>query len=160
MSGDQSAILGAGFGLRPTGLISGGSVFAALQTYTTGAISSTNGLKTVVTGSLTANALSTILSLSGRGVLSCLCAANNNNGSRTHRLKVTIDGVVVIDMTSGASATNTAEIFFAIGNGVPTAATPSLILDPIAFNSSLLVEYASSLTETGSSKIGYRYMPL
>jgi hypothetical protein len=113
-----------------------------------------SGQKDVLTGALTANTLSTVLSITGSGVVNLLCAQSVDATSRTHRLKVTIDGVVAFDATSAAIAAANKGIP-AIGLFVNGGATP--VLDQIPFNTSFLVEYASSVTETGKTTISYLY---
>ena len=118
------------------------------------------GIKTVLSGALTANTLATILSLSGTGVVSFVAAESVDATSRTHRIKITLDGVVVFDATSAAVATVQAvcPVIGAITNATGTA-TSVVTFEPLAFNASLLIEYASSVTETDKSAIGYRYYP-
>jgi hypothetical protein len=113
-----------------------------------------NTSKNVLTGALTANTLSTVLSVTGSGVVNCLSASGVDATSRTHRLKITIDGVVALDVTSTAIAAANKGID-AIGTSLN--AGTYLIFDQIPFNTSFLVEYASSVTETGKTTISYLY---
>lgn len=102
-------------------------------------------------GATTAATLKTILSVTGAGCLNFVSAQSRDATSRTIRVKVTIDGVAVADMISSAiTATNTGII--AIGglasyfDGVNYI--PSVVPGKLAFNTSLLVQVASSLGET------------
>ena len=135
---------------------------AALVGYTTSVSRPLqNGLvnaKSVVTGALTAATLSTILNLSGKGVISFLACNSGSATGRTHRFKITLDGTVVFDATS-ASTGNTSAYFPVIGYCTDLVAASFITAhsEPIYFNTSLLVEYASSLSETGLTDIAYKY---
>jgi hypothetical protein len=113
-----------------------------------------SGAKDVVTGVLIANTLSTVLSITGSGVVNFLTAQSVDTTARTHRLKITIDGVVVSDNTSASVAAVNKGIA-AIGLIGLSAGGP--VIDQIPFNSSFLAEYASSVTETGKTIISYVY---
>ena len=123
------------------------------------ATSSVNGLypgytsaKIYSVGACTANTLKTILSVSGKGAIS-FCALNEGDTvARTERVKITLDGVVIFDATTAGSAVNYAACEI-IGSIVPawngTYNLYSGICEtPLQFNTSLLVEFASSLSET------------
>jgi hypothetical protein len=114
-------------------------------------------------GACTAGVLRTILSITGAGCISYFGGYGVDATSRTHRLKLTFDGTVVLDATS-AAITLPNRSFFAIGcNRWTDYASSAYYIAygiyevPLYFNSSLLVEYASSLTETDKTKFGYRY---
>lgn len=160
MSGSQSSLVGGG-GLQPRGVINGTSV-AAYVDNVVDINSATRGISNTscalgASGALTGGTLATVLSLSGRGVISFLAAGGVDGTARTHRLKVTLDGVVVYDAT-GASTTNLGSVLNPIGSFAPSTVTnPMLTFEPLVFNTSLLVEYASSVTETAKSVIAYRY---
>ena len=115
-------------------------------------ITNTSG-KLVLSGALTANTLATVISHTGSGVISYLSCASGDATSRTHRAKITIDGTVVFDATSNAVVTvNNGIVPIGIGTSSGFFAG-----DPIPYNTSLLVEYASSLSETGLTKFAYVY---
>lgn len=107
-----------------------------------------NSMKEVLSGALTANTLSTILSATGGGEILALKAYAKDTTSRTVRLKVTIDGTSVFDATSSA-ITNTGVGIIAVGDEAGS------IGGGARFNSSLTVEIASSLSETDKVAIGY-----
>ena len=157
-----SQFVGSG-GIRPAGLFNGASVGGGAWENTVAINSATRGLPPSqvafgTTGALTANTLTTALSLTGQGAISLLGAAGVDVTSRTHRLKVTLDGTVIYDATSGAF-TSTGAVLMAIGAFTPNASTfASPLYEPLTFNSSLLVEYASSVTETAKSIVFYRYV--
>lgn len=113
----------------------------------------------VLSGACTANTLKTILSVTGRGAISKLFLASMDTTSRTHRIKITIDGTVVYDSTSAANSTQ--DVAPIIGNACYSSYTANIVMDmdefPLFFDSSLLVEYATSLTETDKTRIGYIY---
>ena len=148
---------------KPSGLINGTSQLP--YTYTEGAAPLlyviSGYLKSTATGSLTANVLAEVLNVSGRGVLSFLACASGNAASRAHRFKVTLDGIVVFDATSVVLASQQA-YFPVVGQLVPlsqTYSTFSAVPEPIFFDKSLLIEYASNNTEVGQTQIAYRYYP-
>lgn len=145
----------------PTGLINGASALPLLS-YGGGALGGPmSALAKVTTGALTANALATALSVSGGGVLSFVGASSLDSTSRTHRLKITVDGNVVFDAasasTTSADAMATAVGALAVVNGTGTSL--GLVPESIPFNKSLLIEYASSITETAKSAVWARYFP-
>ena len=100
-----------------------------------------SGAKSIASGATTADVLKTMLSISGAGAVKFLCLTKVDTTPRTIRLKVTIDGVTVFDATS-ASDTNANYGLLAVGSSIDSA-WPQL--DSVAFNSSLLVEAASSV---------------
>lgn len=160
MSGTQSTLLGAGGGApKPTGTIDGTSAFRSCVGVTNYPLDIAP-VKLVASGACTANTLKTILSLSGKGVLSLLGVESGDPTSRTHRIKITLDGVVVFDGTTAAT-TNTTTAFMVIGSVNYLVASVGAVVtyEPLAFNSSLLIEYASSLSETDKAYFGYRYYP-
>lgn len=98
-----------------------------------------------LSGAMTTNTLKTILSISGvGGQVSLFTFRCNDATARTIRVKITVDGIVVCDSTSASIS--------ASGNGGFLAGTysssSSIILPPIFWKSTLLIEMASSLTET------------
>ena len=107
------------------------------------------GFAYAISGALVANTLATVLSLTGRGQVDIL-VIGGLSGTNTHRCKVTIDGTVVFDATSSANVTNTTGM-----NIVGTAIAG--ISNPIYFNKSFLVEYATSFGATGATGFGYSY---
>ena len=109
--------------------------------------------KSVLSGTLIANTLASICSVSGSGVVEFVCASTVDTTSRTIRLKVTIDGVVVFDATSMA-ITSEYNGIIAIGGGNSTV---GVTYSPTTFNTSLLIEVASSLSETDKVTVGYKY---
>ena len=117
---------------------SGGGV---LQACPSGTLASS---KPILSGALTANTLKTLLTISGAGAIKFLAARSLDATSRTIRLKITLDGVVVYDATS-AAMTSDSYGMIAVG-GMLSGAYEQL--GNIEFNISLVVEVASSLTET------------
>lgn len=146
---------------RPTGLLNGASAFKLMNSATAGLMSGGWVIaKTVTSGATTAGVLKTILSLSGTGVISFMAMMSADATSRTHRLKVTLDGVVIFDATTAVTTTTT-YVFSAIGTIVNTAASTHSApnFEPLSFNTSLLIEYADSLSETDGAYLAYRYYP-
>lgn len=111
-----------------------------------------NGLREVLSGALTANTLATVLSVTGGGVIPALTAYAKDSTARTVRLKVTVDGTSVFDATS-SSVSAAGQGIFAAGSIENTGSFRQG--EPIRFLTSLLVEVASSLTETDKLAIGY-----
>lgn len=108
--------------------------------------------KSVLSGVCTAGVLKTIYSASGSGVVSWFACNGVDATSRTHRIKCTIDGVVVYDATTAAvAATDQGINLIGITSNVPYI--PGL--DPIPYNTSFLVEYATSISETDKTRFGY-----
>ena len=152
-----------GSGIRPKGLFNGASVGGGTWENTVAINNTTRGLPPPqvafgATGALTANTLVTALSLSGQGCISLLGCSGVDSTSRTHRLKVTLDGVEIYDATSDAFNT-LGSCLMVIGAFTPSASTFAVpIYEPLVFNTSLLVEYASSVSETAKSLVFYRYV--
>lgn len=152
-----------GAGVRPKDLFNGVSVGGGGWDNVVPPNSATRGLPPSqvafgTTGTLTANVLVTALSVPGQGAVSLIGCAGVDATSRTHRLKVTIDGVVVYDATSDALLTS-GVAFMAVGGFIPSASTfAAPIYEPLVFNTSLLVEYASSLGESNKSIVFWRYV--
>ena len=106
--------------------------------------------KTTLSGALTANTLKTMLTISGAGVLKFAGVQSLDTTSRTLRLTITLDGVVVFDATTAATTVTSATQVGVGGLTIHTAATPSFIpeFERVPFNVSCVVEIASSLSET------------
>lgn len=146
---------------HPTGLLNGASAFKQVDNINVNSLGvGFTPVKVVLCGATTAGVLKTILSLSGSGVLSFLGLESYDTTARAHRLKVTLDGVVIFDATTG-SVTQVIYSFMAIGamTNLVTSASSVVTFEPLAFNTSLLIEYADSLSETDGAYIGYRYYP-
>jgi hypothetical protein len=105
---------------------------------------------TADSGATTADTLKTALSNTGRGRLLLLGAYSIDATSRTIRLKVTLDGAVVIDATSAAIASGNSGVLVLGQMVAPTYA----VGHPIDYQSSLLIEFASSVaSETDKIKL-------
>jgi len=107
--------------------------------------------RSLASGALTANTLKTIFSATGGGVIHTLFAITTNGTSRTIRMRLTLDGVVVFDSTSAAIATG-ARGGSITGGVAGSEAFPAV---PLTFNSSATFEIASSLTETDTITTSY-----
>lgn len=106
---------------------------------------------TVPSGALTANTLKTIFSATGSGLIHVLFARTTNATSRTLRMRLTIDGVVVFDSTSGSITAVSRGGVITGGN----SGTEVLPVTPIVFNTSAVFEIASSLTESNTIETVY-----
>lgn len=104
-------------------------------------------------GACTANTFKNILSITGKGRLNALKFNAADATARTNTIKITIDGVVVFN--NGQATTGT-QHYAAIGSA-HSGTTGNLIFQPVDFNTSLLVEYKSSLTETDKATVSYNY---
>lgn len=108
-----------------------------------------SGIKSTLSGALTANTLKTMLNITGSaGSMYALGVTVADATARTVRLKVTIDGngSASFDATSSSITTSS--------NGISAAV---LTGPPIKWKSSCLVEIASSLPETDKLTLGYMY---
>lgn len=116
------------------------------------------GAKSVASGAMTANTLKTVISVSGSaGVMDYLTIKTVDATSRTLRVKITVDGVVVFDFTSAATAT-TGDIACIISSTTDTnASAPEPSELKLTWNNTLLIETASSVTETDKFTYYYRY---
>jgi len=119
------------------------------------ASASTAGASTALSGAMSAGVLKTALSVSGRGRINWAAVYTNDVTSRTLRMVITIDGAVVRDHTTAAISTiNTG--FVGIGGGTAST-TPVAVFQPLRFTSSLLIEIASSVTETDKATFASIY---
>ena len=151
-----SQFVGGG-GIRPRGLINGVSLVTPVVAGTGLSSASIQGVNITTSGAQTANTLTTVLSLSGQGAIEFLCCASNDATSRTHRMVVTIDGSVIYDGTTAAIAT-AINWLTPIGYLFNVSASVVAVPEPLVFNTSLLVQYASSLSETSKTNFAYRYI--
>lgn len=127
---------------------------AGYSTIPISVIGTGSAVKSVSSGVLTANTLATVLNITGTaGNLWQLAYRNVDVTARTVRVKITVDSVVILDVTSASSATSGQGAYFAgFASTENTIAVP-----PISFKSSCLIEVASSLTETNKTTfyLGY-----
>ena len=116
----------------------------ALVNYATSGVAgytSTYGQSTL-SGALTAATLKEVLNVSGSGVVNYVAAFVADATSRTLSVKVIVDGITVADIRSGAITTSLYGLI-AVGAG-----GSSTTIDHLTFNTSLVVQIASSLSET------------
>jgi hypothetical protein len=129
------------------------SVVHATSTGTpSGAYALAGGAREVLSGALTAATLKTLLTITGTGELFHLSAYTKNATSRTVRCRVTLDGVVVFDVTTIAVALVSAGLV--VAGGDPGSSSPAQ-RGTLRFAQTCVVEVASSLTETDMLAIGY-----
>ena len=112
-------------------------------------------VKVVSVGSVTAGVLKTILSVTGAGQIDFLCAQASDATARTLRVRVTLDGVVAFDSTTASNTIS--NLGMSVIGAAPNSSSVPMVLQPVFFNASLLVEFASSVTETNLSNVGYNY---
>lgn len=132
---------------KVTGLLNGGA--STLVYANTGAAAN---CASVSVGTLSAGVLKKVLSISGKGRINFLMALENGVGPYNNQVKVTLDGVEIFNKTSSVSG-NYGVI--AVGYGAGAVATGDFLAmhQPIQFESSLLVEIASS--SASSSQVLY-----
>ena len=115
------------------------------------------GATAALSGAMTADVLKTALSVIGRGRLNWTAVYTNDVTARTLRMKITVDGSVIRDYTS-ASISTAGTGFVGVGGGYYSGATgPRAFYQPIRFSESLLIEIASSVTETDKATFAYNY---
>jgi hypothetical protein len=136
------------------------STRAVINFYSTGGTAAYPGAsnhfgRELLSGPLTANTFATVLSATGKGEVPLLSCYTKDGTSRTLRLRVTVDGVVVFNPTATTATTTNGAGIFAAGIPLTGVSGPLIQGAPIRYNSSLLVEVASSLTETDKLAIGY-----
>lgn len=134
-------------GQRPTRSITNG--VSSSGWIASPSVSSTGG-RVLNSGALTANTLKTIFSATGGGVIHSLVVRSQDATSRTIRARLTLDGVVVFDSTSGAIATTGAGGLI-VGGVTGSNASQSAAV----FAASAVFEVASSLTETDTIQTQY-----
>ncbi|OGT54237.1 MAG: hypothetical protein A3E01_00170 [Gammaproteobacteria bacterium RIFCSPHIGHO2_12_FULL_63_22] len=105
---------------------------------------------------MTANTLKTALTVTGSGALNFFGLTCVDTTSRTMRIKITLDGVVVSDATSAAIVTTDLG-GYPIGAMFNATSNPIAVFDEIGFVSSCLIEIASSVTETDKFNVFMRY---
>lgn len=157
MSGSQAGLIGAV--VPPTNLVQESTYVPQAYGYATAFAYQTPIVKTVAVPGAS-GVLQTVLSATGRGTLNFLSMANYDTGTRTLRMKVTIDGVVVFDKTT--PSTNVASNHYpVVGNvhveaGSNGADVQVFAFEEIPFNSSLLIEVGSNVTDANSARVQYR----
>ena len=102
--------------------------------------------QSTLSGALPAATLKGVLNVSGSGVVNYVAAFVADTTPRTLRVKVVVDGITVADITSGAITIANYGLI-AVGAGVAAGGSGTTI-DHLTFNTSLVVQIASSLTET------------
>ena len=128
--------------------------------YSSGGASSTSlltsrGVK-VATGAGTGGTLGTLLNVAGAGYVPFLLAYSNSAvPTHTVRCQVIIDGITAFDATSDSIATTANRglvVVDAVHSGVANGLPSGL---PLRFNSSLVVNVASSQSGTDYAAISY-----
>lgn len=118
-----------------------------------GISSSRFSLPVLASGTMTAGVYKNVLTVNAKGVLN-FAAFGSIGGSRTISLKITIDGGVVYSATSSSGMDRGL-----VGAGAliwEDGTFASIALDQIPFNTSLVVDVASSDTTGGSIALAYR----
>ena len=145
---------------RPRGLLNGASALVGYPTQQNVALLQVN-CASFLTPACNAGVLLTVMNLRGPGVLSFLACCSANTTLRSHSLKVTLDGVVIFSATCDPVASPV--YYFPVLGGLSltaqNVANSTVVTEPIFYNESLVVEYASSLSETAGAFIGYKYFP-
>ena len=123
---------------KVTGLLNGGA--STLVYLNTGAAAN---CASVSVGTLSAGVLKKVLSISGKGRINFLMALEHGVGPYNNQVKVTLDGTVIFDKTVSISQ-NYGVIAVGYGAGALASGDFLAMHQPIQFESSLLVEIASS----------------
>jgi hypothetical protein len=115
------------------------------------------GATAALSGAMTAATLKTALSITGRGRINWAAIYCNDATARTLRMKITVDGSVIRDTTSASISTANGG-FVGLGGGFynGTFAT-AVFYQPVRFGESLLIEIASSVSETDKATFAYAY---
>lgn len=114
---------------------------------------STFGVRSSLSGAMTANTLKTVISVTGSGMVNNLAFSSVDATARTLRVKITVDGQVAWDATTASMST--ADRGIIVCGGYPV--TPFQSGDYFVFSTSLVVELASSLTETDKFNVYAKY---
>lgn len=132
---------------KVTGLLNGGA--STLVYANTGAAAN---CASVSVGTLSAGVLKKVLSISGKGRINFLMALENGVGPYNNQVKVTLDGVEIFNKTPSV-AQNYGVMAVGYGAGALASGDFLAMHQPIQFESSLLVEIASS--SASSSQVLY-----
>lgn len=139
--------LGFGGGTGPVASIVNASSTAATAFPIASAAQNANAIA-VLSGALTAGTLKTVLNATGRGRIGFAAVWHTSDATaRTVRIKVTVDGVVVFDHAANNLSGQTA--------GLVAVGTIAGNLQWIEYRQSVLIEIASSLTETDKLSSAY-----
>lgn len=109
------------------------------------------GSRLLLSGATTASTLKTLLTVAGAGSVSSLALSTTDPTTRTLRLRITVDGVVAFDSTSIAAGSG--GVGCLVGAGL--VGSSAALGEPIRFLTSLVVEVASSVTETDKLQLAY-----
>lgn len=138
------------------------STTSITNAHSAGSVSATNihnalDAREVLCGAVSAATLKTLLDVTGQGEVPYLVAHTKDTTSRTVRCRVTVDGIVIFDATTGAITTNNTGLIVSGTTAANNTAGSNQFGNgyPISFNASLLVEIASSLNETDGVAIRY-----
>lgn len=113
--------------------------------------------RSAVSGALTANTLVDLLNESGSaGQIDQLSIFVNDTTARTIRIVITVDGTVILDVTSASISVITNGGGFWAGVGASNTNYGGQ-LPPIKYTNSIRIQYASSLTETGKFTTALAY---
>lgn len=115
-------------------------------------------LRTTSAGATTAGVYKSLVSVAGSGVLSVLLLQSLSAGPRNMSVKLTIDGVEVLERTKNAAAV--IHMVNAVGAYYATSGTNAISFfnaDYLPFFKSLDISVKSSLSETDQIAIAYRY---
>lgn len=115
-------------------------------------------LRTTPAGATTAGVYKSLASVAGSGVLSVLFLQSMTTGPRDMYIKVTIDGVIVLERQKNAAGS--VDHINVVGCVFATSGTGALSFfgtDYLPFSKSLDISVKSSLSETDQIAIAYRY---
>lgn len=148
------------------GLGGNGVVSAIHNHFSSGGVGSANNLnaiedtntKQILSGALTQDALASVLTVTGHGVLNIATVYTMDTTSRTARGQIIVDGRTIFDATTSAL---TSQYKGMIMVGVLDAGSSPVgtVFQPIEFRQSLVIKVASSVSpgETDKLAIGVNY---
>lgn len=117
------------------------------------AISALSGAIATASGAMTANTLKSFLSVSGTGgQMSHLAIKTNDATARTIRVELIIDGVPYDFTTASIAISGDGVLLAGVGN-----TTTTIICPPIFWQSTFIINVASSVTETDKLTIYWIY---
>ena len=111
-------------------------------------------VRRTLSGALTANTYKDLVSVSGAGVLKFLVSETQDATARTMHIKVTLDGVQVVERSLAAAVSGTGTL--AVGSFASN--TPvGPIFDALPFKTSMVIAMKSTLGETDKVAAIYNY---
>lgn len=148
----------------PSALVGNNAAWSTtIGSFMSTAVANKCNLRTLLSGAVTANTWKTLVSVTGAGVVHYCSLHANNATSKQSKLRITADGIVLVDslMPGAAAANHQAYGAHGIGLAAQFDSTNQwhnvFVLDWIPFNASLLIEMQSTVSETDGHFLAYNY---